>query len=72
MEQNTLLDWVPMHLVHHKYAETDADPHDSRRGFFFSHFGWVITEEHPEYKRRLAEIDTSYLLKDPIIVYQHK
>ena len=72
MKQFSVLDWVRIHRVHHKYTDTDADPHDSRRGFFFSHVGWAIMEQHPEYKRRLAQTEIADLLKDPIIVYQHK
>lgn len=25
--------------MHHKFSETDADPHNATRGFFFSHIG---------------------------------
>lgn len=29
--QNTLYEWVRDHRIHHKYSETDADPHNSNR-----------------------------------------
>lgn len=35
--QQDLVDWVRNHRLHHKFFETDADPHNSKRGFFFSH-----------------------------------
>ena len=43
--KNTLYDWVRDHRVHHKYSETDADPHNSNRGFFFAHVGWLMLQK---------------------------
>ncbi|XP_041984710.1 acyl-CoA Delta-9 desaturase-like [Aricia agestis] len=45
--QNKVFDWVRDHRVHHKLSESDADPHDVRRGFFFSHIGWLMMKKHP-------------------------
>ena len=30
--QNNLYVWCRDHRVHHKFSETDADPHNSKRG----------------------------------------
>ncbi len=35
--QNDLYEWCRDHRVHHKWSDTDADPHNANRGFFFSH-----------------------------------
>jgi len=32
--QNDVIEWARDHRVHHKYSETDADPHNALRGFF--------------------------------------
>ena len=37
--QNDIYEWSRDHRAHHKFAETDADPHDASKGFFFSHVG---------------------------------
>lgn len=29
--QNSIYEWVRDHRVHHKFSETDADPHNSNR-----------------------------------------
>lgn len=34
--------WVAHHRMHHAGADTDHDPHDSRRGFFYCHVGWAL------------------------------
>lgn len=58
--------------VHHKFTDTDADPHNSRRGLFFSHVGWLLVKKHPDVKRKGATIDMSDLERDPIVMFQKK
>ncbi|EDW53492.1 GM12172 [Drosophila sechellia] len=70
--QNTLYDWVRDHRVHHKYSETDADPHNANRGFFFSHVGWLMMLKHPEVLRRGRQIDMSDILADPVVRFHQK
>lgn len=38
------LDWIGLHRIHHKYSDTSPDPHDSNRGFWWSHVGWMLFE----------------------------
>jgi len=39
--ENSIYVWSRDHRVHHKYSETDADPHNANRGFFFAHVSLV-------------------------------
>ncbi|XP_046592303.1 stearoyl-CoA desaturase isoform X2 [Neodiprion lecontei] len=64
--------WVKDHRIHHKYSDTDADPHNVKRGFFFSHIGWLMVERHPEYRRRQKEIDLSDIIADPVVMFNKK
>lgn len=41
MLQNPVLDWCQVHRVHHRYADTDLDPHNIKQGFFYAHMGWI-------------------------------
>jgi fatty-acid desaturase len=36
------IDWIGLHRIHHKYSDTTPDPHDSNRGFWWSHMGWML------------------------------
>ncbi|WP_107668486.1 acyl-CoA desaturase [Cyanothece sp. BG0011] len=36
------IQWVGLHRIHHKYSDTEPDPHDSNRGFWWSHLGWML------------------------------
>ncbi|CAG2114252.1 unnamed protein product [Medioppia subpectinata] len=46
--QRDIYEWSADHRIHHKYSETDADPHNANRGFFYAHMGWLFVEKHPE------------------------
>ncbi|XP_050308783.1 acyl-CoA Delta-9 desaturase-like [Anthonomus grandis grandis] len=70
--ENSVIEWARDHRVHHKYSETDADPHNAKRGFFFAHMGWLLCKKHPEVIRQGQKIDISDLYADPIIRFQHK
>ena len=70
--QSCIFHWVRDHRVHHKYSETTADPHDSNRGFFFAHVGWLLLKKHKDVKSAGKSLDMSDLLKDPVIRFQKK
>lgn len=70
--QDCALHWARDHRVHHKYSETDADPHNATRGFFFSHIGWLLCKKHPDVVEKGRGIDISDLLADPVLTFQRK
>merc|ERR1719402_1503146 len=70
--QNDIFEWSRDHRVHHKYSETDADPHNAHRGFFFAHMGWLCMRKHPYVKTRGRTVDCSDLLEDPVVRVQRK
>ncbi|XP_069142522.1 stearoyl-CoA desaturase-like [Argopecten irradians] len=70
--QNDIFKWASDHRVHHKYTDTDADPHNAKRGFFFSHIGWLLLEKLPEFNEKVKNIDVSDLLADSVVTFQKK
>ncbi|XP_039305445.1 acyl-CoA Delta(11) desaturase isoform X2 [Solenopsis invicta] len=70
--QFDVIHWSRDHRVHHKYSETDADPHNAKRGFFFAHVGWLVCRKHSEVKKKGKEIDISDLESNPILAFQKK
>lgn len=72
LPQDSALDWARDHRMHHKYSETDADPHNATRGFFFSHIGWLLVRKHPDLKEKGKGLDLSDLYADPILRFQKK
>ncbi|EFN76591.1 Acyl-CoA desaturase [Harpegnathos saltator] len=69
---NSVYQWVRNHRLHHKYCDTDADPHNTNRGFFFSHIGWVVMENHPKVLKKSEKLDMSDILSDPVVVISEK
>ncbi|KAK3910909.1 Acyl-CoA Delta(11) desaturase [Frankliniella fusca] len=70
--QNHIYEWVRDHRVHHKFTDTDADPHNASRGFFFSHMGWLMVRKHPDVRRKGAGVDMSDLDQDSVVMFQKK
>lgn len=55
-----------------RFVITDPDPHNSKRGFFFSHMGWLLVLKNPDVKTKGATIDMNDLRSDPIVMFQKK
>ncbi|XP_007897686.2 acyl-CoA desaturase [Callorhinchus milii] len=70
--QNHIFEWARDHRVHHKFSETDADPHNASRGFFFSHVGWLMVRKHPDVIEKGRKLDLRDLKADPVIMFQKK
>jgi stearoyl-CoA desaturase (delta-9 desaturase) len=45
--QNSAITWAADHRRHHKQVDTDDDPYNARRGFWYSHIGWVLRKTEP-------------------------
>ncbi|XP_030022752.1 acyl-CoA Delta(11) desaturase [Manduca sexta] len=70
--QNSVITWVKDHRMHHKYSDTDADPHNATRGFFYSHVGWLMVKRHPEAIKRGKSLDMSDIYNNPVLKFQKK
>ena len=62
--------WVRDHRIHHKYTDTDRDPHNSRRGLFYSHIGWLLRPEPAEITKARAEVNVADLHADIVVRVQ--
>jgi len=50
--QKGVLWWASNHRTHHRLSDKDGDPHDSRRGFWYSHVGWLYDyREQTDYSK---------------------
>ncbi len=69
--QNSILHWSSDHRIHHKHVDNnDIDPYSAKKGFWYSHIGWMCREyqahRYHDYK------NVRDLQKDGIVVWQHK
>ncbi|KAK9165058.1 hypothetical protein Scep_000249 [Stephania cephalantha] len=44
------IDWVSIHKYHHKYVDTERDPHSPVEGFWFSHVNWLFDMDYMNQK----------------------
>ena len=42
--------WAAHHRNHHKFSDTEADIHSPRKGFWWSHVGWILCDKYGETK----------------------
>jgi len=70
--QGSIFHWARDHRVHHKFSETNADPHNATRGFFYAHMGWLFVKKHPDVVKAGRELDFSDLLEDSVVMFQKK
>ncbi|KAJ8248422.1 hypothetical protein GJAV_G00241860 [Gymnothorax javanicus] len=70
--QNDVYEWARDHRVHHKYSETDADPHNAVRGFFFAHIGWLLVRKHPDVIEKGRKLELADLKADKVVMFQRK
>jgi sn-1 stearoyl-lipid 9-desaturase len=38
------IDWIGLHRIHHQYSDLESDPHNSLKGFYWSHLGWMLCQ----------------------------
>uniref|UniRef100_A0A1L8EJ74 Putative fatty acid desaturase n=2 Tax=Haematobia irritans TaxID=7368 RepID=A0A1L8EJ74_HAEIR len=64
--------WALDHRIHHKFSETEADPHNAKRGFWFAHVGWLFLTPHPKVAEKRKVIDMSDLENDGVVMFQRR
>lgn len=69
--QNSALHWSSDHRIHHKFVDqNDKDPYSAKRGFWFSHIGWMLRDYQSE--RYEDYSNCRDLQKNKIVMWQHK
>ncbi|QXO16345.1 MULTISPECIES: acyl-CoA desaturase [Vibrio] len=69
--QNSALHWASDHRVHHKFVDqNDKDPYSAKRGFWFSHIGWMLRSYNAATYDDYSNCRD--LQKDGIAMWQHK
>jgi stearoyl-CoA desaturase (Delta-9 desaturase) len=64
--ENSALKWASDHRLHHRHVDTEQDPYNIGRGFWFAHWTWVMEDKSPP----LAGV--ADLEKDPLVRWQHR
>lgn len=66
--ENSALWWSSEHRKHHKHVDTDDDPYDISKGFFWAHMGWLMFKLKPA----TPMDNVQDLRKDALVMWQDK
>jgi len=65
--ENSALRWCSDHIRHHARCDGQEDPYNAKKGFWYSHCGWLFIKS--PYRDEKYE---KQLRKDPLIMWQHR
>jgi fatty-acid desaturase len=61
--------WVAGHRLHHAHSDRELDPHNSRKGFWWAHIGWVFYRDPKLAEFRNYRNYAKDLAADPFILF---
>jgi stearoyl-CoA desaturase (delta-9 desaturase) len=70
--QGSIYQWTRDHRMHHKYTDTDLDPHSIQYGFWYSHIGWIFFRKTDKFREASQMIVMNDIENDKIAMFQHK
>lgn len=65
--QGSIGQWVGHHRMHHAGSDTDNDPHNAKRGFFYSHMGWLLAPHKPFTDAKRITAFARDIYADPVL-----
>lgn len=65
--QQSALKWASLHRTHHQYTDTERDPYNIKKGFFYAHMGWILF-----YRRSVDYGNAKDLEASPLVMHQHR
>lgn len=66
--QQSALQWSNIHRFHHRYSDTELDPHNINQGFFYAHMGWILHKTDLSDDRSMVPD----LMKNKYVMWQDK
>lgn len=65
--EQSAIKWSSQHRQHHQFTDTELDPHNSKKGFWFCHIGWIIFYKHVMNRGNVKD-----LFADRLVKHQHE
>jgi len=56
--------WATIHRAHHRYSDTELDPHSPKFSLYNAHFGWLTKKAYAEHVN--PALQSKDLVKDPV------
>ncbi|KAI7827223.1 stearoyl-CoA desaturase [Kickxella alabastrina] len=67
--QGSIIWWVQNHRLHHRYTDTERDPYNIKRGFWYAHHGWILFRRKED---ELGYADMTDLHASKVVLWQYK
>lgn len=64
--EQSALKWASQHRQHHQFTDTDQDPYNIHKGFWYAHAGWILFWKH-----RVNYDNVLDLQKSKMVMHQH-
>jgi stearoyl-CoA desaturase (Delta-9 desaturase) len=68
--QGSIYHWVRDHRMHHRYTDSELDPHSIQYGFWYSHIGWLFFQKNQALRDAAQKIDMGDIQQDSIVMFQ--
>ncbi len=65
--QQSAYKWTSLHRTHHQYTDTERDPYNIKKGFFYAHMGWILF-----YRRTMDDSNVKDLESSRLVMHQHR
>lgn len=65
--EQSALAWASQHRDHHQFVDTERDPYNIKKGFFWAHMGWLIFGKYQFYYTNVED-----LIRNKLVMNQAK
>jgi len=64
--EQSALKWASQHRQHHQFTDTELDPYNIKKGFWYAHIGWILFWKH-----RVNYDNVLDLRRSKLVLHQH-
>ncbi len=61
--QASILNWASDHRAHHAWVDTDEDPYDITKGFWWAHIGWLFFREPKPRPANIKDLEADRMIR---------
>ncbi len=62
--EQSAIKWASQHRQHHQFTDTELDPHNSKKGFWYCHVGWILFYKHVFNRDNVRDLMEKRLIKN--------
>ena len=67
--EQSALKWASQHRQHHQFTDTDKDPYNIKKGFWYAHVGWILFWKHRVNYENVLDLRQSRLITNQHHLY---